>query len=284
MISKAVRFVNLVLAGLLAGNEFGTKMALHPALEELSTPERIRAEQAVTRRYGAILPLWMSSTVASCVAALALSRGSRGFLPTLAGTACFAAMLLSTLLGNVPINKRTLEIDPTRTGKSSRSCGSGGTGCTPCASSSPSPGSGCWSPGCREETAGERARRRGDGRFRRRPIKVRALLPLRGAVPRVHPDGVFERRAVRFAGWRHRQPEAPHRGRGLPRRGREGQDPGRRGRACGWGGDRRLRRGRGGASVPLHRGGPHRARFLRPRRIRSGRGRADCSGRNAEMK
>jgi hypothetical protein len=112
MISKAVRFVNLVLAGLLAGNEFGTKVALHPALEELSIPERIRAEQAVTRRYGAIMPLWMSSTVASCVAALALSRGSRGFFPTLVGTACFVGMLLSTLLGNVPINRRTLEIDP----------------------------------------------------------------------------------------------------------------------------------------------------------------------------
>lgn len=117
MISKALRFVNLVLAGLLAGNEFGTKVALHPALEELSIPERIRAEQAVTRRYGTIMPLWMSSTVASCVAALALSRGSRGLLPTLAGTACFAGMLLSTLLGNVPINKRVLEMDPDRDGE-----------------------------------------------------------------------------------------------------------------------------------------------------------------------
>ena len=117
MISKAVRFVNLVLAGLLTGNELGTKVALHPALERLSTPERIRAEQAVTRRYGAIMPLWMSSTVASCVAALALSRGSRGFLPTLAGTTCFVGMLLSTLLGNVPINRRTLELDPDEDGE-----------------------------------------------------------------------------------------------------------------------------------------------------------------------
>jgi uncharacterized membrane protein len=116
MISKAVRFVNLILAGLLAGNEFGTKVALHPALEELSTPERIRAEQAVTRRYGAIMPLWMSSTVASCAAA-ALPRGFRSSLPTLVGAACFAGMLLSTLLGNVPINKRTLEIDPDEDGE-----------------------------------------------------------------------------------------------------------------------------------------------------------------------
>lgn len=117
MISQAVRFIDLVLAGLLADNGFGTRVALHPALEGLSIPERIRAEQAVTRRCGAIMPHWMFSTVASCVEALALSRGSRGFLPTLAGTACFAGMLLSTLLGNVPINKRTLEIDPDQDGE-----------------------------------------------------------------------------------------------------------------------------------------------------------------------
>jgi hypothetical protein len=29
---KVARFVDLVLAGLLAGNEFGTKVAIHPSL------------------------------------------------------------------------------------------------------------------------------------------------------------------------------------------------------------------------------------------------------------
>lgn len=112
MMLKLARFLNLVLAGTLTGNEVGTKVAVHPAMEELSTPERARAEQALTRRFGVIMPYWMSSTVVSCVAVSILSRGKRGFLPTLAGAACFAGMLLSTLLGNVPINKRTLEIDP----------------------------------------------------------------------------------------------------------------------------------------------------------------------------
>ena len=114
MISKAARFVNLVLAGLLAGNELGTKVALHPSLENLGARERIRAEQEVTRRYAAIMPVWMSSTVGSCLAALAFSRGSWGFAPTLLGTACFVGMLFSTLLGNVPINNRVLEMDPDR--------------------------------------------------------------------------------------------------------------------------------------------------------------------------
>ena len=109
---KVVRLVNLVLAGLLAGNELGTKVAVHPSLERLSTPERIRAAQEVTRRYAAIMPFWMSSVIVSCLPVLALSRGTSAFRPTLAGTACFAGTLVSTLIGNVPINNRVLEMSP----------------------------------------------------------------------------------------------------------------------------------------------------------------------------
>jgi hypothetical protein len=117
MVLEVVRFVNLVLAGLLAGNELGTKVAVHPALEALSTPERIRAEQEVTRRYAAIMPFWMSSVVVSCVMVVVLSRRKPGFLPTLAGTACFVAMMASTLVGNVPINERVLELSPETDGE-----------------------------------------------------------------------------------------------------------------------------------------------------------------------
>lgn len=117
MVLKAVRFVNLVLAGLLAGNEFGTKVAVHPALEGLSVAERIRAEQEVTRRYAAIMPFWMSSVVASCVPVLALSRGTSAFPPTLAATWCFLGMLASTLIGNIPINNRVLELSPETAGE-----------------------------------------------------------------------------------------------------------------------------------------------------------------------
>jgi uncharacterized membrane protein len=117
MMLEVVRFVNVVLAGLLAGNELGTKVAVHPALERLGVPERIRAEQEVTRRYAAIMPFWMSSVVGSCVLALALARGKPGFLPTLAGTACFVGMMASTLVGNVPINDRVLELSPETDGE-----------------------------------------------------------------------------------------------------------------------------------------------------------------------
>ncbi len=110
MILKVARFVNLILAALLAGNEFGTWVAVHPALGRLSAAERIRAEQEVTRRFAAIMPFWMSSVIVSCLPVLALSRGTSAFRPALAGTACFVGMLASTLIGNVPINNRVLEM------------------------------------------------------------------------------------------------------------------------------------------------------------------------------
>lgn len=114
--AKIVRFVNLLLAGLLAGNEFGTWAAVHRALWELPTPEHIRAEQALTRRFGSIMPFWMSSVLVSCLPVLALTRvrGS-SFRFALAGTLCFVAMLISTVRGNVPINTRTLELSPEQT-------------------------------------------------------------------------------------------------------------------------------------------------------------------------
>jgi uncharacterized membrane protein len=114
MLSKTVRFANLALAGMLAGNEFGTWAAVHPSLERLDPPERIRAEQELTRRFGAIMPAWMGSVVVSCLLAPLSYRGSAGFRSTLLGTACFLGMLASTRIGNVPINDRVLEMDPER--------------------------------------------------------------------------------------------------------------------------------------------------------------------------
>jgi uncharacterized membrane protein len=109
-----VRSVDLMLAGMLAGNEFGTWAAVHPSLGKLDPAERIRAEQEITRRYAAIMPAWMGSTVVSCVLALLFSGGTTGFRSTLFGTVCFVGMLASTRIGNVPINNRLLEMDPER--------------------------------------------------------------------------------------------------------------------------------------------------------------------------
>ena len=111
---KSARLVNLILAGLLAGNEFGGWVAVHPALGSLPASEHVRAEQAVYRRYGKIMPFFMTSTIVSAIPVLSLTgdRKSTAFRFTLSGTGCFVAMLLITLAGNVPINRRLLDLPP----------------------------------------------------------------------------------------------------------------------------------------------------------------------------
>lgn len=136
--SRTVRFVNLLLAALLAGNEFGTWAAVHRALWSMPTPEHIKAEQALTRRFASIMPFWMVSVLVSCLPALALAR--RGVAPafrfTLAGTLCFVAMLVSTVRGNVPSTTgHSNSPRRRRRPRNGESSGNVGIGCTPCASS-----------------------------------------------------------------------------------------------------------------------------------------------------
>ena len=117
MALKAARFANLFLVGVLTGNEFGSWAALHPALRELPHQAHVRSEQAVTRRFGKIMPALMTGALVSFVPVLSLvsDRRSSSFLFSLAGMLCYATMLAITLTSNVPINRRTLELDPDTT-------------------------------------------------------------------------------------------------------------------------------------------------------------------------
>ncbi len=119
MALKVARFANLFLVGVLTGNEFGSWAALHPALGELPHQAYVRSEQAVTRRYGKIMPALMTGALVSFVPVLSLvsDRRSSSFLFGLAGMVCYATMLAITLTGNVPINRRTLELDPDTTSR-----------------------------------------------------------------------------------------------------------------------------------------------------------------------
>lgn len=114
MALKIARFVNLMLAGMLTGNEFGGWVAVHPALSGLPALAHMRAEQAVYRRYGKIMPIFMASTILSTIPILSLTRDRRSatFRFTFAGMLCFGAMLLVTLTRNIPINRRLLELPP----------------------------------------------------------------------------------------------------------------------------------------------------------------------------
>jgi hypothetical protein len=119
MALKAAQFVNLFITGALTGNEFGSWAALHPALRELPHQAHVRSEQAVTRRYGKMMPALMMGALVSFVPVLSLvsDRRSLPFLFDLAGMLCYATMLMITLAGNIPINRSTLELDPDKTSR-----------------------------------------------------------------------------------------------------------------------------------------------------------------------
>ena len=109
---KVARLVNLVLAGMLTGNEFGSFAGIYPALGRISPMARLEAEQGVYRRLSGIMPFYMISTLASFLPVLVLQRrpGSPAFRFTLAGLACFVAMVAITRTGNLPINARIEEL------------------------------------------------------------------------------------------------------------------------------------------------------------------------------
>ena len=114
MVLKMARFVNLLLTGVLAGNEFGGFVGFHPALYDLPTEAHARAERAITSRFGKIMPPFMTAAILSFVPVLSLVRDRRSpsFFFTLVGMLCFMAMLAVTFAGNMPVNRRMIEMDP----------------------------------------------------------------------------------------------------------------------------------------------------------------------------
>ena len=114
MALKVARFLNLMLASVLVGNEFGGWAGVHPALKTLPLSTQVAAEQAVTQRYGRLMPGVMLSAILSCIPVLSLQRDRQSveFRCTLAGMLCFVAMLGVTFVGNMPINQRTLQASP----------------------------------------------------------------------------------------------------------------------------------------------------------------------------
>ena len=112
MIFRAARFVNLFLTGVLTGNEFGGFVGFHPALYRLPTEAHASAEQAITARLGKIMPPFMIATIVSFVPVLSLTRDRRSFSFTAVGMVCYLVMLAVTFAGNMPANRRTLELDP----------------------------------------------------------------------------------------------------------------------------------------------------------------------------
>jgi hypothetical protein len=105
MAMVVLQALGLVLAGLLAGEEFIVRYGVQPALRRLPDTDHIRARVALVRRLRIVVPALMIPTVLVAVAVVATSGGALRW----AGLAALAAFLLFSFLGTVPINMKVVD-------------------------------------------------------------------------------------------------------------------------------------------------------------------------------
>ena len=106
--NDSAQLAGVLMTGLLAGNELGTAIGSHPALRTLPLTAEIEAERALTAHLGKVMPLYMTATVTAAVVAAVDRRGQPGFELAAAAAGATALMLAITLLGNLPLNARTV--------------------------------------------------------------------------------------------------------------------------------------------------------------------------------
>jgi hypothetical protein len=99
-------FGTILLVGLLAGNEL-CALIIHLALDRLPTAQSLAGSQAITRRLGQLMPVFMSLTIVVTLATgIALSNASSALL--IAAGCALIGMLAITILGLRPLNDHEL--------------------------------------------------------------------------------------------------------------------------------------------------------------------------------
>ena len=110
---NALRYAALLLAGLLTGSELTSRLIVHPALWRLPHDAQVTAEKIMYRRFASIDPFLMTATVIACFAAATTQHAGASTL-TFFAAGCFTAMLVMTLLLNMPINLAVFRWDEER--------------------------------------------------------------------------------------------------------------------------------------------------------------------------
>ena len=97
----------IVACGLLVGNEFGTKLVVHPALARLGVRDNILADRAINRGEARWVPFLMIAATALGFACSIALEGAPATL-ALAAALCLTVTIAITLIGNMPLNVKVL--------------------------------------------------------------------------------------------------------------------------------------------------------------------------------
>lgn len=106
--------IQLVLVGMLAGEEFVIRWGVQPALAALPDDAHVRARIALVKSLKVVVPMLMVPAVLASVAVLVVAGAGDGLGWRIAGAVALVAFVLASFLGTVPINIGVNDWDPAR--------------------------------------------------------------------------------------------------------------------------------------------------------------------------
>lgn len=107
-----IQFISLLLAGILAGEEFVVRYGVHVSLANLDEQSQIRVRQSLILKLRVLVPAIFLPTAISGVAVLFLNVTGPSFGFQCAGVLALLVFIMTTLIGTVPINKGALDWQP----------------------------------------------------------------------------------------------------------------------------------------------------------------------------
>jgi uncharacterized membrane protein len=110
--STVLQAVGVILAGILAGEEFIVRYGVQPALRNLDENAHVATRIALVRTLRIVVPVLMLSTAAVTIVVLVTSAGQSGAGWRWAGLAALVLFMLLSFLGTVPINMKVVDWQP----------------------------------------------------------------------------------------------------------------------------------------------------------------------------
>jgi uncharacterized membrane protein len=108
MLLKISRFFQLLLTGLYTGILFGDRIGITPIRPKLPASAFVLFQQELHLRFGKLMPVLLFGSLIAGLISLVLMRSyyrTRGYLSTIIATFCTGAVVILTVLINVPINE-----------------------------------------------------------------------------------------------------------------------------------------------------------------------------------
>lgn len=109
---NVILVVQLVLVGLLAGEEFIVRWGVQPAMNALPDDAHLRTRIALVKSLKVVVPVLMLPAVLATAAVLVVAGTGDGFGWRVGGPVALGVFVLASFLGTVPINIGVNDWDP----------------------------------------------------------------------------------------------------------------------------------------------------------------------------